>query len=431
MAEVATVEQALLAEIETQKAALGDAEPRLRAVRLQAMRDFTAAGLPTRQDEAWRWTDLRALRDARPGAPRALGDSGEARGPFAAFDAWGLKFENGVFHAAQSSLADLPVGVRVGSLRAALQNDTALIDCIANAGHSVFLTLNTALLNDGAFIRIEPKLRLNKPLHLMFFNTGASQARNLILLGDGAAAVVLESHYGPDGADYFVNQASEVQLGEGARLAHYRDQAESAGALHFSYLNARLAARSAYDGFTVTRGARLSRNEAHVEIAGRDAGCNLNGVYMLNGAQTADTTTVIGHAAPGGRSRQMFRGALDGQSRGIFQGRIAVLKAAQHTDAQQQIKALLLSPEAGQNSKPELEILADDVKCAHGASVGQLDEAALFYLRSRGIAEAPARAMLIGAFLDEAVSQIADEPVRQALRKVIETWLAQQAVKND
>lgn len=437
MAETASIEKTLLAEIETQKQQLAGVEPRLRAMRLGAMRAFADAGLPTRHDEAWRWTDLRALRDARSGVAPSSARIGEVSGPFAAFDAIRLQFLNGVFRPDLSSLSGLPAGARVASLRAMLQRQPALAGRLGSAGRSPLFALNTALLNDGAFIRVDDNVQLARPLHLIFCNTDASQVRNLIMLGDGAAATLLESHYGADGADYFVNHVSDVWLGERAVFAHYRDQAESAGALHFYYLNAALAKRSHYEGFTLTRGARLSRYEAHVEMAGQNAECSLNGAYMLNAGQIADTTTLIDHAAPGGVSRQLFRGVLDGRSRGIFQGRISVRKTAQQTDARQQIKAMLLSPGAEQNSKPELEILADDVKCAHGASIGQIDETALFYLRSRGIALPRARAMLIGGFLDDAIAQISGsdalsrEPLQQAMRAEIDNWLGQLVAVDD
>jgi len=421
MAEAATIEQNLLAEIATQKAALDNVEPQLRAARLRAMGRFSELGLPTRNDEAWRWTDLQPLRAAPYGAAAQPALFTDSQGAFADVDAYRLLFVGGVFQGAPS--APLPQGVVIGSLRRALQDEPALIEQLVRSGEGSFTALNLALLNDGAFIRIAAGVRLDKPLHVIYSNTDANQVRNLIMLGSGADATLLESHHGPDDAGYFTNHVSDVILDSGARLAHYRDQADGASALHFYYLNARLASLSNYEGFTLTRGARLSRNESHVEITGRGVECNLNGAYMLGDRQLADTTTVIDHASPGSQSRQTFRGVLNDQSRGVFQGRIQVRKIAQQTDAQLQIKAMLLSARAEQYSKPELEILADDVKCAHGASIGQLDETALFYLRSRGVPLAQARAMLIGAFLDDAVAQIKSAAVQQGIRAVIENRL--------
>ncbi len=423
MAEAATIEQTLLAEIATQRMALDSAEPRVRDARLKAMDRFSELGLPTRNDEAWRWTDLQPLRAAPYGVAAQSAPFTDYRGAFAAIDAYRLLFVRGVIQHTPLSQASLPRGVVIGSLRQALQDEPALIEQLACSREGAFTALNLALLNDGAFIRIDTGVRLDKPLHMIYSNTDASQVRNLVMLGAGADATLLESHNGPDDSGYFTNHVSDVILDEGARLSHYRDQADGASALHFYYLNARLAAFSNYEGFTLTRGARLSRNESHLEITGRGVECTLNGAYMLSGRQLADTTTVIDHASPGSQSRQTFRGVLDDHSRGVFQGRIQVRKIAQQTDAQLQIKAMLLSRQAGQYSKPELEILADDVKCAHGASVGQLDETALFYLRSRGIPLAQARAMLIGAFLDDSVAQIKSDPVQQGIRGIIEDRL--------
>ncbi len=426
-----TLEHALLNEVKAQEAGLATVPPRLRAVRQNAIRRFSEAGLPARKDEAWRWTDLSPLREqfhpvAAPSAGINVMD-----GPFAELDAWRMIFVNGVL---QNGPDNLPSGVHALSLRAALHDNPAIADRLEDNAGSPFLSLNTALLNDGAYIFVTSDMQAPKPLHLVFFNTGNAQIRNLVVLEPRASVTLLESHYGPAGAGYFVNNASNVQLGDGARLAHYRDQAESRNALHFHFLNARLDAHTIYDGFTLTRGARLSRNEAHVAIAGRDAHCSLNGVSMLNGSQVADTTCIMDHRAPGSRSNQTFRSVLDGKSQGIFQGLIRVAKPAQRTDATQQIKAMLLSPHAVQYSKPELEILADDVKCAHGASVGQLDEAALFYLRARGIDEAQARALLTSAFLDDAVAQILGGDaldagqIQQKIQATISKWLAQKLV---
>lgn len=432
MGEAATLERLLLGEIEAQQAGLTTVSPRLRAIRQNAMHRFSQSGLPTRKDEAWRWTDLSLLhtKQSRTVTPPSFKRE-NMDGPFADLDAWQMIFVNGVL---QNAPGDLPTGVRVVSLRAALQENPEMADQLRDNASSPFLSLNTALLNDGAYIYVDADTQMQKPLHLIFFNTGNAQIRNLVVLQPRANLTLLESHYGPADTDYFVNSVSDVLLDQGAHLTHYRDQADSPNSMHFYFLNARLDTQTQYDGFTLTRGARLSRFEAQVEIAGNDAQCSLNGVTMLNGAQISDTTCIMDHRAPGSRSSQMFRTVLNGKSEGIFQGLIRVAKPAQRTDATQQIKALLLSPHAVQKSKPELEILADDVKCAHGASVGQLDEAALFYLRTRGIPEAQARALLIAAFLDDAVSQIHGNEtlgamqIQQNIQATIGTWLAQKLV---
>lgn len=432
----ATADQALQRQIGAQEKLMASVPAPVRAWRQNAMRAYAQTGLPTREDEAWRWTDLTPLYEqlSRPApAPAPRADVTATDGAFAGIAGWRLNFVNGVL---QSIPAGLPSGVRAMSLRAALADNPELAERLGGAG-SAFLSLNAALLDDGAFIHVDADIILERPLHLVFQNSGNAQIRNLVVLEPRASLMLLESHFGLEDTGYFVNQVTDVQLTEGSRLAHYRDQAEGVRALHFHYLNAHLSGHSHYDGFTLTRGARLSRNEAHMAIAGRNAHCSLNGVNMLSGAQVCDTTTVMAHQAPASVSTQMFRNVLAGKSQGIFQGLIRVAKPAQQTDAKQQIKALLLSPQAVQNSKPELEILADDVKCAHGASAGQLDAGALFYMRARGIAEAQARALLIGAFLDECVAQIEGGValdaalIRQPIQAAIGAWLAGQlAVEN-
>jgi len=430
-----TANQALNSRISGQEALIASAPPPVRAWRQDAVRHYAGTGLPTRRDEAWRWTDLSPLYEhlTRP-APTVQTLAITPEGPFTAIDCWRLSFVNGEL---QEVSTDLPAGVHAMSLRAALLQSPALAERMGNNGASAFQSLNTALAQDGAFIHVDADTKLTKPVHLVFSNSRDAQIRNLVLLEPRAGLTLLESHFGPAETEYFVNQVSDVQLAEGASLAHYRDQAEGLAALHFHYLNARLEGRAHYDGFTLTRGARLSRNEAHLAITGSHAQCNLNGVNMLGGGQVCDTTSVMAHQAPASTSTQMFRNVLGGKSQGIFQGLIRVAKPAQRTDARQQIKALLLSPQAVQNSKPELEILADDVKCAHGASAGQVDAGALFYMRARGIGEAQARALLIGAFLEECVAQIQGgsaleaEQIQQAMQAVIGAWLASQlAVEN-
>lgn len=433
MSNLATLEKSLHQQIEAQKPALETLEPRLKTVRRDAMRQFQKNGLPSRKDEAWRWTDLSALQNTQALQPvPATVNIKELPIPFTALDACRLVFVNGLFREDLSDAANLPVGVSAGALSTALQRDPDLVKALGNNQDAPFLNLNTALLKDGAFIRVADSAQVSRPMHVIYFNDAGAQVRNLILLGANAALTLLESHYGPADANYFVNQASDIVLGAGAALSHVRDQAESLQASHFHYLNAQLDAGARYNGFTLTRGAHLSRNESCIQITDRHAQCSLNGAYLLNEKQTADTTSIMDHQAPDCQSRQLFRGVLDGQSRGIFQGLVRVRKAAQRTDAQQQIKALLLSPGAVQNSKPELEILADDVKCAHGATVGQIDEGALFYLRARGIPLAQARAMLIGAFLEDAVTQIEGVAsldggkIHNIISAVIDNWLAQQ-----
>lgn len=404
-------EQAMLAEVTSLKKEFHGEPAPVRDIRLRAGKDFSAAGLPRRNREGWRWTDLSALPQifaqgeksppARPGA---------MAGAFSAVDAWRLVFVNGAFVSSMSDTGKLPAGVYAGSLRVALRERPELGGHLTCPDDAPFLALNTALFRDGACIEIGENLKLDRPLHLVFLNNRNGIVRNLIHLRPNSGAVILETHSGSSQeaghTEYFVNHAANIVLGRQARLSHYRDQNESPAAAHFCYQAGVLHEASSYQGFTLSRGARVSRNEARMRVAGAGAECRLNGVNILSGAQTADTSVVMDHLTPDGKSRQHFRSALNDRSRGIFQGLIRVRKESQRTDARQEIRAILLSPHATQNAKPELEILADDVQCAHGASIGQIDEAALFYLRSRGIGEDQARALLTAAFLEEALAGI-------------------------
>lgn len=430
-----TFEQAMLDEMISLRKEVRDEPAPVRDIRLRAGKDFSTAGLPRRNMEGWRWTDLSALPQIfAKGEKSPSARPGALAGAFRAVDAWRLVFENGVLAPSLSDRDRLPEGVYAGSLRAALRERPELGRHLSAPDDAPFFSLNTALLRDGAFIGTGENAQLDRPLHLIFLNNRNSNVRNLFVLGPNSRAVILETHYGASGeagdGEYFVNHAADIVLDRGAQLAHYRDQDESPAAAHFCFQAGVLREASSYQGFTLTRGARVSRNESRMHIEGAGAECRLNGVNILSGSQIADTSVVMDHLTPEGKSRQHFRSALNGRSRGIFQGLIRVRKEAQRTDARQEIKAILLSQQAVQNAKPELEILADDVQCAHGATIGQIDEAALFYLRSRGIGEDQGRALLTGAFLEEALAGMqdlaGDGPVTEALLSTIGDCLLQQ-----
>jgi Fe-S cluster assembly protein SufD len=247
--------------------------------------------------------------------------------------------------------------------------------------------------------------------------------RHLIVCGANSRATVIETHIGPEGPTWFADAVTEISLGEGARLDHYRRQAEGIGAFNIGTGLVRLSKDATYDGFALATGADLSRWEVTAVLDGPGGDCRLNGAYLGRGSQQIDNTTLIDHAAPDCRSRQVFKGVLDDQARGVFQARIGVRRDAQRTDGHQLNKALLLSRGAEIDSKPELEIFADDVKCSHGATAGEIDKQALFYLRSRGIGEADARALLIEAFVRDAVAEIGHEGAREEFDHAIRDWL--------
>jgi Fe-S cluster assembly protein SufD len=357
--------------------------------------------LPTRKLEAWRYTDLRALGNmsfAEPAplaAPADLPELGLPR----------LVFLNGAFSSEHSS--SFPY----------LQNFALVVEdstqplALINAEHA----------RDGVTLSIPAGVDAGAVL-LVCYAQGevATHPRHRITLAAGAKLTLIEIAKG-DG-EYWHNPVTDIALHENATLAHYRLQEESKAAFHTATLRAKLAAGAAYESFTAVLGARLSRAEFHVDIMGAGASTHLNAAQLLGGTQHADFTTVVHHAAPNGASRQTVKSVLSDASHGVFQGRIEVDRIAQKTDGYQMNQALLLSADAEMDIKPELQIFADDVKCSHGATIGALDEEQVFYLRSRGIPEPQARAMLIRAFLTEALEAVSYEPAKALFETAIETW---------
>lgn len=414
----------------------GHALPWLSSLRDQAMAQFAEEGLPTQRRESWKYTNLRGLQqfdlNEQSLAPR---DISIDRAPSLLPDGEGYRavFVNGGFRADLSNLSDLPQGIVIGSVaalsEAAPERVEALLADSRADDDQPLVALNTALMRDGLVLQLESDCKLDRVLEVVHVNSAqdavfAHNARNLISLGERAEATLLEHHIGLDGSAYYINTANDVTLAEGATLRHYRIQAEAAGAVHTATMNGQLAGHSFYDGFTLNIGAALSRSETKMKLTSEGARCHLNGGYLMRGKQHCDTTTVVEHLAPGTACREVFKGVLDDSSRGVFQGRIVVHPDAQQTDGHQLNKVLLLSDNAEINAKPELEIYADDVKCSHGCSAGEVDHDALFYLRSRGLSEDKAKSLLIQAFLAESVSEIGVEELQELFLEKISDWLA-------
>ena len=407
----------------------------LGALRADGIAAFRASGLPTRRVEAWRYTNLNAL--AKAGFSPAGGDVELAAVPDgAALDLGGacrIVMVNGRLRPDLSSLDHLPDGVAATGIADLLhRSPETLEDLIVPAPggrDGVLAALNDAFLEDGLMLRIEPGASVETPIHLVSIGVPvAGQAvafhpRNLIVAGAGSRATLVESHIGSGDGSYFSNGVTDITVGKGATLTHAKLQDEGAAAFHIALVRASIADDAIYDSFILQRGAELARHEIHASIEGSGAECRLNGAYLGSGRQHIDNTTVIDHKAPGSRSSEVFKGVLAGHARGVFQGRIAVHRDAQQTNGHQLNKTLLLSRDAEMDTKPELEIYADDVKCSHGATVGELSEMELFYLRTRGIDEAMARDMLVSAFLSEAVSELRDEKLAAAFAERIAGWV--------
>jgi Fe-S cluster assembly protein SufD len=391
------------------------------ALRAAAAAAFKQAGLPggthARRIEAWKYTSLRPLAETafNPAtAPRHEAETLLAGLPL--LDAPRIVFVDGTL---RTDLSILPAS---GFARFADRPDFGTLTW---PDREPMVALNTMLATDGAALHV-PAGSDGGIVQLVSIANGEADfhPRHSIRLDKGAHLTVVEISAG-QGA-YLLNTVAEIHVAEGAHLTHIRLQDEALTAFHVSTTYADVETHATYDSFTLNLGARLSRTEVHATLSGAGAIAHLNAAQVLAGSQHSDFTTVVGHTAPGCTSRQTVKNVLAGRSRGVFQGKIEVARDAQKTDGYQMNQALLLSPQAEIDSKPELEIFADDVKCSHGATVGELDEEQLFYIRSRGIPDAEARSILVRAFLADALDAVADEAIRDRLESAIGQWWERQ-----
>ena len=395
---------------------------------------FAKEGLPHRRIEEWKYTDLRVLmRDAKPLASPPDADA-KARAKAAAVflgdvETRRLVFVDGAFVPELSDLAGLEPGLAVGSLADALaEGDPAVLGHLGKLAPKgdLAVALNTAFMGDGAVIRFAAGATIERPLHLCFVNSqkpAATFVRSLMVVAPGARAMLIESHEGPSDSDYQVNAALELVVGDGAHVDHVKIIAEGAEALHVSTLAAAVGAKARFNAFTFTTGGAVVRNQIFLNFDGEDTVAGIRGATLLRDRQHADTTLVANHIARGCQSREVFKTVLDDEAHGVFQGRIIVRHGAQKTDGKMMTQALLLSDRAEADNKPELEIFADDVQCGHGATSGALDDELKFYLMARGIPAAEAEALLIQAFLGEAIEGIEHAGLREALTDCVAGWL--------
>jgi Fe-S cluster assembly protein SufD len=403
--------------------------PAVASLRENAFRRFAADGLPHRRIEEWKYTDLRALMPAaKPLAPLPDGAAKlrakEAGAMHLAIDARRLVFVDGSFVPELSDLAALEGGLTIRSMAALLvSGDVGKIGRIVPTD-DIAVALNTAFMGDGVMIDVAPGVALSRPIHLIFVNTGehggAVFMRSLITIGNGARAMLVESHEGSD--EFQVNTALELDVRANAHVDHVK--ITRAGALHVSTLMACVGAQARFNEFLFTAGGAVVRNQLFVRFAGEGTVAGIRGACLTKHRQHVDTTLVVEHVAGGCTSREMFKSVLDGESHGIFQGKIIVRPHAQKTDAKMATHALLLSDSAEAANKPELEIFADDVQCGHGATSGALNAELLFYLKARGIPQNEAEALLIKAFVGEAVEGIEHAGLRDTLMGDVAAWLA-------
>ncbi|MDB4899006.1 MAG: FeS assembly protein SufD [Gemmatimonadetes bacterium] len=399
-----------------------------RTLRLSAITRFETLGFPTTRNEDWHFTSVAPIAE-RAFAPLTSSTSRVTAAQlaplsFGATDWHQIVFVNGRFDAALSTLGALPDGVSVMPLARAYDELPILVEQhlgrIASFEGQTFTALNTAFIEDGAVVHVKQDVEVARPIHLLFVTgadaaDGSSQPRNLIVLDRFAKATVIESYASLEEARYFTNAVTEAVVGDGATLTHLKLQRESAKAYHVGTVDVRQERDSHLVSFSFATGAALSRTNIYTELRGEGCGATLNGLYLGDGEQTIDHQTRIEHVEPNCYSRELYKGILDGSSHGVFNGKVYVHPAAQKTDGKQTNQTLLLSEKAQIDTKPQLEIFADDVKCTHGATVGRLDENSLFYMKSRGINARTARELLTYAFAADVLETIELAEVREGL----------------
>ena len=425
--------QTFLQELESRSAdASAEAPDWLEPVRRAAMERFAATGFPTARDEEWRFTPVGpiAQTDWHP-APRGARLGRKDLEPFVfGHPEWiTLVFVDGGYRPELSSAHSPVPGLRAQSLSEALQGDGALLRThltrYATIGSSPFTALNTALAVDGALIHVSASPGATQPIHLVFVATKGAKGsvihpRNLILVEGAARASVVESYVtlAPE-ASYWTNAVTEVVLGAGAWLEHTRIQLESERAYHVAATHVHQERDSHYRSFSMAMGGALARHNLHARLSDENVEALLYGLYITRGDQLVDNHTAIFHDRPNCRSWEVYKGILDGRSRAVFNGKVLVQPEAQKTDAKQTNRNLLLSDKAKVDTKPQLEIFADDVKCTHGATVGRLDDLALFYARSRGVPAKDAQLLLTYAFAAEVIGEVTLKPVREELERLV------------
>jgi Fe-S cluster assembly protein SufD len=406
-------------------------------LRESAFASFEQQGFPTPKQEEWKYTNVAAIAKAKfePAREDRLASSTLSPAEIETFtyeeaERSRLVFVNGFYRPELSSTESLTDGVAAMDIAAALREEKyagVVREQLARSAEfkeNAFAALNTAFLAGGAFVLIPEGVQLEAPIHLLFLADGRQEAtisfpRVLIVAERGSTATVIESYAGLGDEAYFTNAVVEITLADGARLNHYKVQRESLDAFHVATTKAALSRDSSFNSTTITLGARLSRHDINVTLDSEGAECWVDGLYMVGANQHTDTHSLIDHRQPHCTSHQLYKGILDGKARAVFNGKIFVRPGAQQTDAQQTNRNLLLSNEARVDTKPQLEIFADDVKCAHGATVGQLEDEGLFYLSSRGLSSELARNLLTYGFAEEVIEKIKVESIKTQLDEAV------------
>jgi Fe-S cluster assembly protein SufD len=404
----------------------------LQAKRREAIATFGRLGFPTVRDEEWKYTDITPAAnlavtpifnpDLNGGTSHSYDTTVAPYLPFKQLPGHRLVFVNGHFIPALSHIGDLPAGVEVTNLASAISGASEILPEHFGRyvdGEEAFTALNTAFAQDGAFIRVPANVELEEPVHLVFLANGeeatVTHPRNLVLLGTSASAHVIETFVAAKDGAYLTNAVTEVATSPNARFEHVKVQLESEKAFHVGTLQLQAVRDVVASSHCINFGGRIVRNNAIAVLGDENGEVTLNGLVVAGNDQVIDNHTTMDHAMPHCASHEMYAHVLDGHANGVFNGKIFVREDAQKTDAKQSNRSLLLSRDAQINAKPQLEIFADDVRCTHGATIGQLEENALFYLRARGIPERAARTILIRAFAAEIIESVSIESLRDAI----------------
>ncbi len=399
----------------------------LKQLRKEALARFEVLGIPTTKHEEWKYTNLSQLSKSEfhPALYHTLSEKDVVNDMIAGKDVVLLVFENGKLNEQLSDVNDLPLGVTIGNLADHLEHPLVLenIGQHASFKDEAMVALNTAHISEGSFIHIGQGITFSKPIHLLYISGGEADTlafpRNLLVAEKNSSVNVIESFHSRGNETSFINIVTEVVMEENAKVEWSKIQLENSNTYHVSHTECTQAANSNFDIHTITFGGKVVRNNLHIVLNGKNITANLNGLYVGGGDSLIDNHTLVDHAMPHCQSNELYKGVLDGRSKGVFNGKIFVRKDAQKSNAYQSNKNILMSDEASMNAKPQLEIFADDVKSSHGATTGQLDKEALFYLRSRGIGEEAARAFLTIAFAEDVLNRITNETLREELKERI------------
>lgn len=404
----------------------------LNELRKKAEADFKANGFPTTKEELWRFTDVSSLAQTTFSNDPASSDYAatswkRADVDFKCLDKICLVFENGKLSLEKSCVLGLPKGVRMASI---MDHADPRMGALADS-QSAFVSANTAYFSDGAFIEVADGIEFKTPIHLIYLadaDGAAFHLRNFVSCGKGSHVTIIEEYIGETEKNYWTNAVTEVFAADDATVDHYKIQRESAAAFHFQTIEAHIGANAVFSNHAITLGAALGRNDIRGKLAGEGGEAICNGLYLLKEKQHFDTHLYMDHAVPRCNSHELYKGILDEKSRAVFCGRILVQQDAQQTDAIQSNKNLLLSRTAKINTLPQLEIYADDVKCTHGATVGQLDDVALYYLQTRGIDPVLGHAMLTFAFANEVLDEVKSKAAGGYIESLVHEWLEKVSV---